>query len=139
MRPRYRIDKVMLMISARVGTAFIPVTDPETAARWYSQVLGLRVRSADRWSAVLDPGADTDATTAGSATALTLLGPASGIQAKPGLPWATCNFAVTDLERARADVAGHGCDPSAIDGAPEVCLYFSFHDPDGNTLLITDR
>ncbi|MET7379813.1 hypothetical protein ABZT08_13430 [Streptomyces sp. NPDC005526] len=67
------------------------------------------------------------------------LGPASGIQAKPGLTWATCNFAVADLRRTRSDLHKLGCETSAIEGAPEICLFFTLHDPDGNTLLTTDR
>jgi hypothetical protein len=68
-----------------------------------------------------------------------LLGPASSIQAKPGLNWATCNFAVADLDGARSDLQGHGCEPSAIEGTPETVRFFTLRDPDDNTLLITDR
>jgi hypothetical protein len=87
----------------------------------------------DDWSAVLHSGASV------GSTSLTLLGPASGIRAKPGLPWATCNFAVADLDQARSDLEGQGCEPSAIEGAPEICRFFTLQDPDGNVLPVTDR
>jgi catechol 2,3-dioxygenase-like lactoylglutathione lyase family enzyme len=121
------------MDSVNITTAFIPVTDPAVSARWYSRSLGLHIHSVDEWSAVLGSGGSP------GSTSLTLLGPASGIQAKPGLAWATCNFAVADLSQARSDLEGQGCEPSAIAGAPEVCRFFTLQDPDGNTLLITDR
>jgi catechol 2,3-dioxygenase-like lactoylglutathione lyase family enzyme len=126
-------DTVCDMRHARITTAFIPVADPEASAAWYSRAFGFQVQSVTAWSALLRPGEG-----AGS-TALTLLGPASGIRAKPGLEWATCNFAISDLAQARSDLEGHGCAPSAIEGAPEVCLFFTVSDPDGNTVLVTDR
>ncbi|WP_377273037.1 VOC family protein [Peterkaempfera sp. SMS 1(5)a] len=121
------------MDPVRITTAFIPVADPAAAARWYSRSLGLHIHSVDEWSAVLGPGADA------ASTSLTLLGPASGIQAEPGLAWATCNFAVADLVRVRAELESQGFEPSAITGAPEICRFFTLQDPDGNTLLLTDR
>ncbi|MFJ3339273.1 VOC family protein [Streptomyces sp. NPDC086766] len=121
------------MDSVQITTAFIPVADPAVSARWYSRSLGLRVHSVDERSAVLHAGGSP------GSMSLTLLGPASGIQAKPGLAWATCNFAVADLSRTRSDLHKLGCETSAIEGAPEICLFFTLHDPDGNTLLITDR
>jgi hypothetical protein len=67
------------------------------------------------------------------------MAPASGTKATPGLAWATCNFAVDDIERARAELQELGCEPSPIDGSLEVGRYFTVQDPDRNTLLITDR
>ncbi|KAB8191814.1 VOC family protein [Nonomuraea phyllanthi] len=121
------------MDPVQITTAFIPVADPAASARWYNRVLGFQIHSVDEWSAVLRPGGGA------GATSLTLLGPASGIQAKPGLPWATCNFTVADLDQARSRLEGHGCEPGAIEGDPEVCRFFAVQDPDGNTLLVTDR
>lgn len=115
----------------RVGTAFIPVSDPETAARWYEAELGFSVRSTDEYAAVLEGVA--------GAGAVTLMGPRSGISAQPGLPWATCNFVVEDLDAARARLDAAGWAPSAVDGAADVCLFFTVRDPDGNTLLVVDR
>jgi catechol 2,3-dioxygenase-like lactoylglutathione lyase family enzyme len=121
------------MNHVRITTAFIPVSEPDAAASWYSRVLGFQVQSVDGWSALLRSGEGDDS------TALTLLGPASGIRAKPGLNWATCNFAVSDLSQTRSDLEAYGCLPSAIEGKPEICLFFTVEDPDGNTLLVTDR
>ena len=114
----------------KLGTAFIPVRDPGAASDWYEQALGLRSRDVNDFAAVLE--ADGQAV-------LTLMGPRSGIAADPGLDWATCNFVVDDLHatRDRLDAGGHV--PSAVDGAPEVCLFFTVRDPDGNTLLVVDR
>jgi hypothetical protein len=119
------------MDGVRITTAFIPVADLGASAGWYGRVLGFRVHTIDEWSAVLRSG--------DGSTSLTLLGPSSGIQAKPGLPWATCNFAVPDIDQARSDLQGRGCEPTAIEGTPEICLFFTVQDPDNNTLLITDR
>jgi catechol 2,3-dioxygenase-like lactoylglutathione lyase family enzyme len=121
------------MHSVQITTAFIPVADPAASARWYNRVLGFQIRSVEEWSAVLHPGEGV------ASPSLTLLGPASGIQAKPGLAWATCNFLVADLDQARSELEGHGCKPGAVEGAPEICLFFHIQDPDGNMLLITDR
>ena len=75
-----------------VSNAFVPVSDPGQAAEWYSEHLMLRVVTISEWSAVL--------TGDGGAT-VTLMGPLSGIAAKPGLAWATCGFLVEDLTGMR--------------------------------------
>ena len=118
------------MPGTAITTAFIPVRDPRAAAGWYGNLLGLTVAHADNFSAVLSA--------AGTAS-VTLMGPDSGIKAEPGLPWATCNFLVDDLEGTRARLAADGVPVGSIDGAPDVCLFFTAQDPDGNTLLLTDR
>jgi len=118
------------MASARISTAFIPVSDPVRSAAWYADRFGLELNRADEWSATLRAGSDV---------LLTLMGPASGIAASPGLRWATCNFLVDDLELARAQMIEERLDPAPIDGDPSVCLFFTVDDPDGNTLLVTDR
>lgn len=117
---------------ARVGTAFLPVRDPAAAAAWFVDAVGLHVRELTAWSAVLDAGA-------GAGTTLTLMGPASGISAGPGLGWATHNLVVADLGAARARVAQAGGEPGDVDGDAAVCRFFTAHDPDGNVLLICDR
>jgi predicted enzyme related to lactoylglutathione lyase len=116
---------------ARVGTAFVPVTDPATAADWYAAAFGLTVRTSTAWSALLDGPA-------GSAS-LTLMGPASGIRAQPGLPFATHNLVVDDVDAARERLVAAGLTPSGIDGDPAVCRFFTTTDPDGNVLLVCDR
>ncbi|WP_307073356.1 VOC family protein [Arthrobacter pascens] len=119
------------MSSAMITTAFIPVSDPSVAARWYSQILGLDILALDNWSAVLGDGAGS--------TSLTLLGPESGIKATPGLKWATCNFLVQNLAGKRAELERQGIPVGAVEGSADVCLFFTLADPDGNTLLLTDR
>ncbi|MFI6481372.1 VOC family protein [Nonomuraea sp. NPDC050663] len=119
------------MNSVKITNAFIPVADPGASARWYSTVLGFQVASVDEWSAVLR--------CEGGSPSLTLMGPASGIAAAPGLAWATCNLAVADLDEARAELERHGSEPGDVEGSYEVCRFFTAKDPDGNTLLVTDR
>ena len=113
-----------------ITTAFIPVRNPVASAGWYSAMLGLDIVKADSFSAVLS-GAGT--------ASVTLMGPDSGIKTSPGLAWATCNFRVEDLARCRAELAGSGVAAGPVQGSPDVCLFFTVQDPDGNTLLLTAR
>ncbi len=118
--------------STKVGTAFIPVSDPQASARWYERALGLRTKDANAWAAQLEGAVE-------GATAVTLMGPQSGIRTEPGLPFATCNFLVDDLAGTQSRLVDEGHAPSAVDGADDVCLFFTVNDPDGNLLLIVDR
>lgn len=118
------------MTGTAITTAFIPVRNPESAAGWYSRALGLTIAGANTFSAVLSGG--------GTAS-VTLMGPDSGIKAEPGLAWATCNFLVDDLAGTRARLAENGVPVGPVGGSPDVCLFFTAEDPDGNTLLLTDR
>ncbi|MGV9596774.1 VOC family protein [Streptosporangium sandarakinum] len=120
------------MATARIGTAFIPVTDVKESACWYSDMFGFQIGSVDEWSAVLS------SETEGGAS-LTLLGPASGIQVSPGLSWATCNLVVDDLPQTHLLLRRHGCETGEIAGSPDVCVFFTTRDPDGNTVLVCDQ
>lgn len=113
-----------------ITTAFIPVSDAMAATAWYSKRLGLEVVEATPFSAVLEGS---------SGSRVTLMGATSGIGAKPGLDWATCNFLVEDLTDARDRLRADGSEPTEIVGEPDRCLYFTMRDPDGNLLLVTDR
>jgi len=115
--------------AAAITTAFIPVRDPLESARWYAEAFGLEVVEATEFSSVL----------AGSQGQVTLMGPVSGIQAEPGLPWATCSFGVADVASARERFAELGASPSEVLGDPARVVFFTATDPDGNTLLVTDR
>lgn len=117
-------------MSTSIAGAFIPVADPASAAPWYASHLGLEVEEVTAWSAVLS-GLE--------GARLTLMGPSSGIAAQPGLDWASCNFRVADLGLQHARLASGGLEVSAVEGDPEVCLFFTARDPDGNILLVTDR
>lgn len=121
------------MTPLRVASAFIPVADPEAAARWYSGTFGFHTHSVESWSAVLRATEEEDA------TVLTLMGPASGIRSSPGLPWAACSLLVGDLGATHARLLDDGHEPSAIDGSAETCLFFTVRDPDRNVLLVVDR
>lgn len=113
-----------------IASAFLPVRDPSGAAAWYAEHLGFAVREQSSHAAVLD---------AANGQALTLLGPASGIRAAPGLEWASFSVLVDDLDGARAVLAGAGAEPTSVQGDPETCLFVVARDPDGNTLLVVDR
>ena len=70
---------------------------------------------------------------------LTLLGPASGIPAQPGLPWAPVSFRVDDVEafRDRCVHAGVTCSP--VEGDAATCRFLTVTDLDGNAVLVVDR
>jgi len=116
--------------SARVRSAFLPVTDVAAAARWYHQVVGLPLRQVDEWAAQLGDE---------SGTALTLMGPASGIPVAPGLPFAAVSILLDQLDATRDAWIAEGHAPSAVEGDPDVCRFFTMKDPDGNVLLFVDR
>ena len=55
------------------------------------------------------------------------------------MPFATCSYLVDDLDAARRRLEAAGAAPSPVDGSPEVCLFVTARDPDGNVLLVVDR
>ncbi|MEV4686946.1 VOC family protein [Microbacterium sp. LWH3-1.2] len=112
-----------------ITTAFIPVHDPRASAHWYADAFGLGILEESDFSSVL----------AGSHGQVTLMGPKSGIHVEPGLPWATCNFRVDDLASVHERLTRLGAHPGDELGDPERCLFFTATDPDGNTILVTDR
>ncbi|HWK93259.1 MAG TPA: VOC family protein [Luteimicrobium sp.] len=114
---------------ARVGTAFVPVSDPERSADWYAAAFGLRVAEVSPWAANLE---------AAGGTTLTLMGPASGMTS-PGLGFATHNLVVGDLDATRERFAAEGRGPGTVEGDPAVCRFFTLQDPDGNVVLVCDR
>jgi catechol 2,3-dioxygenase-like lactoylglutathione lyase family enzyme len=117
-------------MTARLGSAFVPVSDAAAAADWYAELFGLRVVSVDLDAAVVRD--DTGRQVA-------LLSPSSGISAKPGLNWAPCSYIVADLDGFHANSERGGLAPTAIDGDASICRFFTLRDPDGNTILIVDR
>lgn len=119
------------MYNTRLGSAFVPVSDTERSARWYEETFGFRRRVVNEYSAWLDAP--------GGGTSLTLLGPASGIAAQPGLDWATCNLVVDDLDRVHRALSDASAAPTTMEGDPEICLFFTVRDPDGNQVLVVDR
>ena len=115
---------------ATVTTSFVPVTDTAASAQWYATVLGLRVKDVNPLSALLEGD---------GATSVTLMGPRSGIAARPGLQWATFNVKVDDLPATREALEVAGGSPGLIEGDSSICLFVVAWDPDRNALLITDR
>lgn len=114
---------------ARIRSVFLPVSDVGAAATWYHQVVGLTVRHVDEWAAQLGDGD----------VSLTLMGPASGIPAAPGLPYAAVSVLLEQLDAARDAWVAEGHAPSAVEGDAGVCRFFTMKDPDGNVLLFVDR
>jgi catechol 2,3-dioxygenase-like lactoylglutathione lyase family enzyme len=117
-------------MTTRLGSAFVPVHDAAAAAAWYADFLDLRTVSVEPHAAVLTGG--TDGT-------ITLLAPSSGIAAEPGLDWATCTYVVSDLDHHHAESERRDLAPTAIEGDPAVCRFFTVRDLDGNLLLIVDQ
>ncbi|HEY0474693.1 MAG TPA: VOC family protein [Kribbella sp.] len=117
-------------MTTRVGSAFVPVSDAAAAAGWYADYLDLQAVSVEPQVAVL---------TDDSGSTVTLLAPSSGIAAKPGLDWATCNYVVSDLDGQHAESERRGLAPSAVEGDATVCRFFTVRDLDGNLMLIVDR
>jgi hypothetical protein len=124
------VDAGIVRPVTKIGTAFLPVSDTAAASTWFRKAFDLTEHSVDPWAAVL---VDT------KGTKLTLLGPASGVQAKPGLPWASHNLVVEDVLETHARMVDDGYATTNVTGDPDVCLFFSMRDPDGNVLLICDR
>lgn len=112
-----------------LASAFVPVQHPPTAAGWYAEAFGATVEEATEHAAVLRLGTGL----------LTLMGPASGIRATPGLPWSPVSFRADDLEAARARLAATGAGVSTVQGSADRCLFLTVDDPDGNVLLVVDR
>jgi len=115
--------------TARVGTAFVPVSDPAAAAHWYADAFGLRAVDTSPWAATLE---------AAGGTTLTLMGPQSGMTS-PGLGFATHNLVVADVEATRERFVADGRNPGEIEGDAAVCRFFTLQDPDGNVVLVCDR
>lgn len=113
-----------------LGSAFVPVKDTESAARWYCGVFGLSAVSIEPHAAVL---ADVDD------RRVTLMGPSSGIRAEPGLPWASTSYRVDDIHAFRRRCLEDALTPTDVVGDPLVCEFFSMQDPDGNVVLVVSR
>ncbi|WP_432486890.1 VOC family protein [Kineococcus sp. SYSU DK018] len=117
-------------MTTTIASVFLPVHDTAAAADWYRERFELEVVQAGGHAAVLrDP----------DGRVLTLLGPASGISARPGLPWAPVSFRVQDLAGFRERCAAAGSPCSEVEGKEASCFFTTLRDPDGNTLLVVDR
>lgn len=115
---------------ASLASVFLPVRSTAESAAWYQNHLGLVPSDVQEHAAVLEDAAGRR---------LTLLGPASGVAARPGLPWAPVSFSVTDLGAFVEGCRAAGIAPSPVAGDPAVCLFVTVEDSDGNTLLVVDR
>ncbi|WP_432545625.1 VOC family protein [Kineococcus sp. SYSU DK004] len=113
-----------------LASSFLPVSDPAAAAAWYAERFGLTVAEVHEHAAVLD---DRDG------RRLALLGPASGIAAEPGLPWAAVSFRAPDVRAFREECRDAGVPCSDVRGDAATCLFVTVEDPDGGTVLVVDR
>ena len=113
-----------------VASSFLPVSDTAAAAAWYRTHLGLDVVEVHEHAAVLQDRHQRR---------LTLLGPASGIAAAPGLAWAPVSFLLEDVQAFRDERLRAGADCSPVQGDPATCSFVTVDDLDGNTVLVVDR
>ena len=116
-----------------VGTVAVPVSDQDAAIGFYTGTLGLEVRMdaefapGQRWVEVASPGAATSIALV-AATATLPSGGETGIR-----------LASADAAADHAELRGAGVDTSELlawDGVPPM---FTFHDPDGNELVVVER
>ncbi|MFE6969276.1 VOC family protein [Isoptericola sp. NPDC057653] len=116
-----------------VHTVAVPVRDQDAALAFYTGALGLEVR----FDAELQPGFRwIDVAAPGAPTSLAL------VRAGDGLPAGVdtgIRLVTPDAPAAHAALAGAGADVGDLllwDSAPPM---FSFRDPDGNTLYVSEN
>ena len=108
----------------------LPVSDYDTAAAFYGDVLGLPF--VKRWGSL--PAGEFQA---GNLTLALVQPDAFGIEFKQGNAWVALQ--VEDVEAARAALTDEGIEfrGDTIDSG--VCHQAIFADPDGNTLILHHR
>ena len=119
------------MIDAqRVDFIAVPTKDPERAARFYGETLGLpkNPNSTDKW-VEFETGNVT----------LALVGPEQiGLEFAP-LPFGTIVIRVPDVEAAKAEPQERGVEFVRETWDSGVCKGAAFKDPDGNGLALHHR
>ena len=112
----------------------VPVTDVDRAKAFYANQLGFTV--------------DVDITPAEGIRIVQLTPPGSacsiglgtGLPAYDGRPGSirSLHLVVSDIDRARADLAARGVDISPVEELGGGVSYAAFADPDGNTLTLQE-
>jgi catechol 2,3-dioxygenase-like lactoylglutathione lyase family enzyme len=108
----------------------LPITDYETSAEFYGNVLGLPF--VKRWGQL--PAGEFQA---GNLTLAVVQPDSLGIEYKPGNAWVALQ--VDDVAAARADLEAKGVTFRADTIDSGVCHQAIFADPDGNTLILHHR
>jgi catechol 2,3-dioxygenase-like lactoylglutathione lyase family enzyme len=122
------------MLKSRPIIAFVATTTPSLAKAFYARTLGLRLVSEDGFALVFDAGG-------------TMLRVATVQKIQPA-PYTVLGWMVPDIRRAARDLGrrgvtfqryeGLGQDDQGIWLAPSGAKVAWFHDPDGNTLSLTE-
>src|SRR5436309_2829913 len=118
----------------QVGVAMVPVTDQDRAIEFYTQKLGLELRSdtpfgdGNRWVEVAPAGAQTR---------ISLVVPPDGEGQSTGVE-AGVAFSTNDVDADHAELRSRGVDVDAeiMRMGDPVPPMFWFRDQDGNRLLI---
>ena len=92
-----------------LGGFFFRTPDPESTARWFTDVLGL---PTDKWGRMF-PHADGDAADGGGYTVMGLHGPSS-TYFEPSTREFMLNLRVDDLDGVLADLRARGIEPVKI-------------------------
>ena len=124
------------MLAAARTVAFVPSTDLARSRRFYADVLGFAVAEQDPFAVVLDAG--------GVTIRVTDVGPELRVQ-----PFTVLGWEVGDIRAEIAGLAERGVGCLRVDGveqddagvwtAPGGSQIAWFHDPDGNTLSLSQH
>lgn len=112
----------------------VPVSNVDRSKAFYADMLGfvvdVDVQPADGVRVV-------QLTPPGSACSI---GMGTGVPAYDGTPGSvkSLHLVVTDIERARSELAERGVDITAVEDIGGGVKYASFADPDGNTLTLQE-
>ena len=122
------------MLKSRPIIAFVATAAPSLAKAFYTKTLGLRLVSEDAFALVFDAGG-------------TMLRVATVQKIQPA-GYTVLGWMVPDIRRAVRDLGqrgvtfqryeGLGQDDDGIWSAPSGASVAWFHDPDGNTLSLTE-
>jgi catechol 2,3-dioxygenase-like lactoylglutathione lyase family enzyme len=126
------------MLGGAELVAFIPSRDLERSRQFYVETLGLGFASQDSFALVLDAHGTTIRVT-----------DVSNVEGYTTAPFTTLGWKVDNAEEAVRSLASRGVvfqryhglrqDEHAIWNAPGGTRVAWFHDPDGNTLSITEH
>ncbi len=111
----------------------VPVTDIDRAKTFYADQLGFTV---DHDTRISEDVRLVQLTPPGSGCSIVI-----GKGAVPEMPPGSLKglqLVVPDIKQAHAELVGRGVDVGSIDDVGQGVKYASFHDPDGNLLLLQE-
>lgn len=121
----------------KLEVVVVPVTDIDRAKEFYLSKLGFHL-DADTQPT---PGMRVVHMTPPGSACSVVVGPTLLAQDAARGPAATMQFVVTDIEAARAELAGRGVEVSGVqtlDPARDGGKFLFFSDPDGNNLAVQE-